>query len=129
MKALLVLAVTVGALATATVSHSATPVTPSAACSYGRGQPLPEQASWAEQFRCYKSSGRHVSVPGSAFDAGTVSGGVCVLSVTPDRVQLAPCGSFSGDAAMILPYDALAYVVDDPRSDDVKLYVTALFKR
>lgn len=98
-------------------------------CNFGRGKPLPDQSTWADQFRCYQTSGRRVSVPGSAFDAGTVSGGVCILSVTADRLQIAACGSFAGDAAMILPYSTIAYVVDDPRTEHVALYVSALFRR
>ncbi len=99
-----------------------------APCTYGRGNPIAGASSWADQFKCYQSSGRHVSVVGQrAFEDGNVSGGVCVVGVAPDRVQLAACGSFGGDSALVLPYQAIAYVVDDPRSGPVSIYVAALF--
>lgn len=99
-------------------------------CQFGRGAPIPDASSWYEQFKCYQSSGRHVTIPGSgAFEAGAVSGGLCLIAVTHDRVQIAACGSFGGDGALILPYSAIAYVVDDPRADPVNIYVAALFRR
>ena len=108
--------------ATAPSAHAAGP------CQFGRGAPIPDASSWYEQFKCYQSSGRHVTIPGSgAFEGGTVSGGLCLVAVTHDRVQIAACGSFSGDGALTLPYSAIAYLVDDPRADPVNIFVTALF--
>jgi hypothetical protein len=99
-------------------------------CQFGRGAAIADPSTWYEQFKCYQSSGRHVSIPGSGnFEAGTVSGGLCLQAVTRDRVQIAACGSFNGDAAMTLPYTAIAYVIDDPRTDFVNVYVSALFRR
>lgn len=117
------------ALALTLVLPVVAPGAPAADCKFSRGNPIGETSSWYDQFKCYQGAGRHVSVVGSPFDAGSVSGGVCVASVARDRVQLAPCGSFAGDGAMILPYSAIAYVVDDGRSDVVNIYVTALFHR
>ncbi len=105
------------------------PGLPAGDCKFSRGNPIGETSTWYDQFKCYHAAGRHVSVVGSAFDSGTVSGGVCVASVTRDRVQLAPCGAFAGDGAMILPYTAIAYVVDDGRNEVVNIYVAALFHR
>ena len=100
----------------------------SSPCSFGRGAPIPETSTLFEQFKCYQGSGRHVSVVGSgSFEAGTVSGGVCITSVTHDRVQIAACGSFAGDGAMILPYTSIAYLIDDPRNEFVNIYLSALF--
>ena len=97
-------------------------------CTFGRGNPIPENSGWQSQFKCYQSSGRHVTVVGSgSFEAGTVSGGLCVISATPDRAQIAACGSFGGDAAMIVPYTSIGYLIDDPRSEVVNVYLTALF--
>jgi hypothetical protein len=106
--------------------HSVTPgMSP---CTFSRGTSIPASSSLVDQFKCYRSSGRHISIVGSgAFEAGTVSGGVCLVGVAPDRIQVAPCGPFSGDGAMTLPYTAIAYVVDDPKSDPVNIYVAALF--
>jgi hypothetical protein len=99
-------------------------------CAYSRGNPIPAGSSWADQFRCYQSSGRHVTiVGGGAFDAGTVSGGICVVGVANDRVQVAPCSSLSGEAAMTLGYPAIAYVIDDPKADAVSIYLAALLRR
>jgi hypothetical protein len=44
-------------------------------------------------------------------------------------VQIAPCGSFSGDAALTLSFSAIAYVIDDPRAEPANIYVSALFHR
>ncbi len=103
---------------------------PADPCRFGRGSPVPESSSWYDQFKCYQSSGRHVSIVGSGtYESGTVSGGICIIGVTRDRVQFAPCGSFSGEWALVLPYDAIAYVVDDARAENVNIYVAALFRR
>ena len=59
--------------------------------------------------------------------APRTSGGVCITSVTHDRVQVAACGSFAGDGAMILPYTSIAYLIDDPRNEFVNIYLSALF--
>ena len=45
-----------------------------------------------------------------------------------DRLQVAPCGSFSGDGAMTLAYTAIAYVTDDPKSNPVNIHLAALFR-
>jgi hypothetical protein len=83
-----------------------------------------------DQFKSYQSSGRRVSIVGSgAFEAGTVSGVVCLLGVATDRIQVAPCGSFSGDGAMTLAYTAIAYTVDDPKTEAVSIYVAGLLRR
>lgn len=117
------LTVTVGALRPYGTAPETSP------CAYSRGNPIPAGSSWADQFKCYQSTGRHVTIVGSgAFDAGTVSGGICVVGVANDRVQVAPCGPLSGDAAATLGYTAIAYVVDDPKGDAVNIYVTALFR-
>lgn len=93
----------------------------------GRGSPIPESSSWFEQFKCYQGSGRHVSVVGSGgFEAGTVSGGICISSVTHDRVQAVACGSFAGEGAMIVPYTSIGYVIDDPQREAVDIYPSAL---
>ena len=98
-------------------------------CTFSRGTPIQPTSTWADQFRCYQSAGRHVSIVGNGtFEAGTVSGGVCVIGVASDRVQVAACGSFAGDSAMVLPYSAMAYVIDDPRSDAAGVYLAALFR-
>ncbi len=112
---------------------AASPAVPpgeSSPCTFGRGAPIPESSAWFDQFKCYQASGRHVSVVGSgSFEAGTVSGGVCIAGVAHDRVQVAACGSFAGDGAMILPYSAIGYLIDDPRSEVVNIYLSALFHR
>ena len=103
---------------------------PVAECRFTRGNPIPEQSSWFDQFKCYQTSGRHVSVVGSGnFEAGTVSGGVCLISVARDRVQVGACGSFGGEGTLVIPYSALAYVGDDDRTEFVTIYVQALFHR
>ncbi|MDZ4864703.1 MAG: hypothetical protein SGJ01_14830 [Gemmatimonadota bacterium] len=108
----------------------ADPAGGSAPCSFGRGSPIPESSAWLDQFKCYQASGRHVSVVGSgSFDAGTVSGGICIAGVAHDRAQVAACGSFAGDGAMILPYSAIGYVIDDSRSEVVNIYLSPLFHR
>ena len=99
-------------------------------CTFGRGTPIPESSAWFDQFKCYQGSGRHISIVGSGgFEAGTVSGGVCIAGVAHDRVQVAACGSFAGDGAMILPYSSIGYLIDDPRSEVVNIYLSALFHR
>jgi hypothetical protein len=119
------------AAATLLYPHSATlSRLPEAPCTFGRGNPIAATSGFADQFRCYQGSGRHVSLVGNGtFEEGVVSGGVCVVGVAPDRVQLAPCGSFSGDGALTLPYPAIAYLVDDPRGEAVNIYLAALFHR
>ncbi len=64
-----------------------------------------------------------------SLEADTVSGGVCVAGVARNRVQVAACGSFACDSAMILPYSAIGYLIDDPRSAVVNIYLSALFHR
>jgi hypothetical protein len=107
------------------------PEAPTAApCAFGRGNPIPGASAWVDQFKCYQASGRRVSIVGSGtFEAGTVSGGVCITGVAPDRFQVAPCGSFAGDSAMIAPYTAIAYVVDDPRNEAASIYLASFFRR
>jgi hypothetical protein len=98
-------------------------------CTFSRGNPIAATSGWVDQFKCYQSTGRHVSIVGSGvFEAGTVSGGVCIAGVATDRLQVAPCGPFAGDAAMTLAYTAIAYIIDDPKSDPVNIYVAALFR-
>ncbi len=102
---------------------------PTAPCAFGRGNPIQASSTWADQFKCYQSSGRQVSIVGNGtFEAGTVSGGVCVTGVAVDRFQVAACGSFAGDSAMTLSYSAIAYVVDDPRNQAASIYLAALFR-
>jgi hypothetical protein len=99
-------------------------------CAFARGNPIPASSGWVDQFKCYQSTGRHVTIVGSgSFEEGTVSGGVCITGVATDRIQVAPCGSFSGDGAMTLAYTAIAYVIDDPKATPVNIYVAALFHR
>jgi len=108
----------------------APPATQATPCTFGRANPIPAASTLADQFKCYQTSRRHVTLVGSrTFEEGRVSGGICVLGVAPDRVQLAACGSFAGDSALTLPYPAIAYVVDDPRAGAVGIYLTALFHR
>lgn len=99
-------------------------------CRFGKGNPIPESSTWFDQFKCYQTSGRHLNVVGSgAFEAGNLSGGVCVLGVAHDRVQVGACGSFGGDGTLIIPFSALAYVGDDARAENVNIFVQALFHR
>jgi hypothetical protein len=106
------------------------PITNASPCTFSRSNPIAAGSGWADQFKCYQASGRHVTIVGSrAFEAGTVSGGVCVVGVGADRVQVAACGSFAGDSSMVVSYPAIAYVVDDPRSESASVYVEALFRR
>ena len=130
MKLFLIFATTVG-LGAAGIPREAPPAFGAPApCQFGKENPIQAQSTWYDQFACYQSSGRHVSVPGSgAFEAGTVSGGLCLIGVAHDRIQIAPCGSFSGTSALTIAYSAIAYVIDDPSSEPANIYVSALFHR
>ncbi len=113
-------------------SPSGAPAAPDDAsdCRFSKANPIAESSTWFDQFKCYQSGGRHLNVVGSgAFEAGNLSGGVCVLGVAHDRVQVGACGSFGGDATLIIPFTALAYVGDDARGENVNIFLQALFHR
>ena len=97
-------------------------------CTVGRGAPIPESSTDLDQRKCGQASGRHVGVLGiDGFKADTVSGGVCIGGPAHDRVHVGACGSFAGDSAMTPPYSSIGYLIDDPRSEVVNIYLSALF--
>ena len=89
-------------------SHAASP------CEFGAATPIPSNSSLADQLRCYQSAGRRVSVAGTSFTEGGVTGGYCVKGVASDRFQVGRCSSFGVDAAIIIPFASVAYLTDRP---------------
>lgn len=92
---------------------------PTRACSFSRENPIPENSTWADQFRCYQSSGRRVTFEASVLPSQTLSGGSCVRGVGVDRVQIGACGGFNGDASITISFSAIASVIDNPDRPDV----------
>ncbi|MFI5235996.1 MAG: hypothetical protein ACHQXA_09815 [Gemmatimonadales bacterium] len=93
-------------------------------CTYSRRHTIDSSSSWADQFRCYKAAGRHITFPGTSYQTNSLVGALCIQVVTEDRVQLVACDTTSGDTAIVLSYSAILYVVDDPNVDDVAVYST-----
>lgn len=102
----------------------ATPI-PTVDCSFGRARTISESSSLADQLRCYQSAGRHVSVPGTTYEGGTVSDGNCIRAVATDRVQISGCASFSAESAITIPFSSIAFITDAPRDP----YVTIFLRR
>lgn len=71
---------------------------PSASCT-----DLPATSTIADQFTCYKDSGRKIVVPGTAFIIG-FDGPGCITGVWADRVQVATCSPspFNRKSVMVM---------------------------
>ena len=80
-------------------------------CTYGNGRPIP--ATWAEQFRCYQTTGRRIAVAGSNFDDRS-SSAACIKTVTDDRFQVARCDGFGDRSSLTVAFSAVVSVDDDP---------------
>ena len=105
----------------------ASPRAGSAPCRFDRGNPIADQSGWYDQFKCYQTGGRHVSVLGSrSFDANTVGDGLCVIGVGRDRMQIARCGGFGDDGTIVIAFSAISYVTDDPHAEWAGIAVLGL---
>lgn len=110
-------------LTTAVLLFAPPPATPVLDCTYGASTPIPQTSTWSEQFRCYQNGGRRVSVAGTQFAEGAVSGGFCIKGVANDRLQVAKCNSFGQDVAVTIPFTNIAYLTDNPDQEYVVIYL------
>lgn len=86
-------------------------------------------ATFADQFRCYQSSERNISVPAAGLISGSSgsSDAVCVKGVANDRVQVGRCTTFgvSRMSVVTIPFASILYISDD-QEDDHPITVTLL---
>lgn len=94
-------------------------------CSFGKDDPLPATSTFADQFRCYQQSGRHVILDDAPAPEtqGMLSRPepTCVRAVAEDRVQLGLCTGVLNSATMIIPFATIRYLIDDPRAEAVRI--------
>lgn len=102
---------------------AAGPVRPLSPCAFGATNAIPTSSSLADQLRCYQSTERRVSIPGTSFTEGNVSGGYCVKGVAIDRFQVGRCSSFGSDAAITIPFASVYYIGDNPDLEYVTVYL------
>lgn len=119
LAALLVL--TLGA---AGAAPSATPAAaPAVGCEFGRDRAIPDGSVFADQFRCYKTAGRRVSIPGTSLADGGLNGAGCIVGVAMDRVQIANCTGFT-DKSVTVPFASIQILIDEATKD----FVTVVFR-
>lgn|SRR5690348_5857176 len=98
------------------LSHPAAPTHhPLAACGVNSG------ATFADQFRCYQSAERNISIPAAGLVSGSSnsSDAVCVKGVANDRIQVGRCTTFGVSRAnmVTIPFSAILYISDDSEDD------------
>jgi hypothetical protein len=76
---------------------------------------LPTSSTIADQFTCYKDSGRKIIVPGTGFTDG-FDGPGCIAGVWADRIQVATCGSSSFNRRTVMVMFASIRSVEDEQS-------------
>lgn len=94
-------------------------------CAFGAENAISGSSTLADQLRCYQTSGRRVSIAGTSFTEGGISGGYCVKGVASDRVQVGRCSSFGSDAAITIPFTSIAFVTDNPDAEYVSITLVA----
>lgn len=91
------------------------PTHAAAACGTNSG------AALADQFRCYQSSDRNLSIPavGLVTSSSESSDAVCVKGVASDRVQVGRCTAFgvSRVSVVTIPFSAILSISDDQEDD------------
>jgi hypothetical protein len=115
------LALTTGAALAAPAAAPA-PATP-VGCEFGRDRAIPDGSVFADQFRCYKTAGRKISIPGTSLSDGGLNGGGCIVGVALDRVQVANCNGWS-DKSVTIPFASIQLLVDEATKD----FVTVVFR-
>ncbi len=105
-----------------TLTAPAAAITPP--CAFGRAQTLQEGTTLADQLRCYMTSSRKVSVAGTGFETGVISGGVCIRAVVSDRFQVSGCAGFSTEMALTIPFSSISHIADDPGNEVVVIYLS-----
>lgn len=73
---------------------------------------LPSSSTIADQFTCYKTTGRKILVPGTGFIDG-FDGAGCVSGVWADRIQIATCSPSSFNRKSVLVMFASIRSVED----------------
>jgi hypothetical protein len=106
-----------------TVALLVAPPSPMRDCAYGATTPISQGSTFADQLRCYQTSGRRISVAGTSYTEGVVSNGYCVKGVGTDRVQVGRCTSAGSDPAITIPFTNIAYLTDNPDQEYVVLYL------
>ena len=86
-----------------------------AAPASGTCADLPTSSTIADQFTCYKDSGRKIIVPGTGFTDG-FDGPGCIAKVWADRIQVASCGTSSFDRRTVVVMFASIRAVEDEES-------------
>lgn len=85
-------------------------------------------ATFADQFRCYQSSQRNISIPavGLVTSSSESSNAVCVKGVANDRVQVGRCTAFgvSHVSQVTIPFSSILYISDDEDADAVVITLT-----
>jgi hypothetical protein len=89
-------------------------------CEYSKAHPVPEGSTLEDQFRCYKSAGRKVSLPGTRLAHGSANGAGCIISIAADRVQIASCNGFT-DRAITIPFASIRAILEERGKDYVTL--------
>ena len=87
-------------------------------CEYSKRHPIPAGSTLEDQFKCYKDAGRKVSIPGTGLAYGSANGAGCIVSIAPDRVQVASCNSFT-DRAITIPFASIRFVFEEEMKDYV----------
>ena len=64
-----------------------------------------------------------MSIPGTSFEEGNVSGGFCIKSLAQDHMQVSSCAPFGTDAALTISFTSIFYLGDDSRGEFVPIYL------
>lgn len=73
---------------------------------------LPSTSTIADQFTCYKNSGRKIVVPGTGFISG-FDGPGCITGVWADRIQVGTCSNSSFNRKTVMVMYASIRAVED----------------